>query len=490
LGNAGAAFAAPVIARSPTLGAGGASGTGLWIGAATADITPERPVALTGGRTAPISKGVNSPVTANVLALESRMDGKPAEQAILVSCDLCVIRPGIQEKFRKWVAPRLTGFDIDKLFLAATHTHKGPAIDQESYDDYTGAMEPREYVSFLFDRMAEAVVKAWEGRTPGAVAWGLGHAVVAQNRRAVYTDGSAEMYRSTDWPDFGRLEGYEDHAVDSLFFLDPAGNPMALAVAVPCPAQTDERGPCGARVSADFWHDVREGLRARHGAELTVLGFVAPAGDQSPHLMLRHAGETRMARLRGLTRTQEMGRRIVKAVEETWEAVRADVRSDVPFVHRVERFNLPEHPIGEAEYTEAKKAYDLLAGKEKLVGPDYWHKRWHKRVVDRFEAQKRDGGTVNPVEMHVLRLGDIAIATNPFELYTDYGIQMQARSPAEQTLLIQLASPLGMAYYLPTPQALAGRGYSAIPQSCLVGPEGGQMLVERTVAAIREVFGK
>jgi hypothetical protein len=43
----------------------------LKIGVAQADITPDRPVALTGGRTAPISKGVNSPVTANVLALET-----------------------------------------------------------------------------------------------------------------------------------------------------------------------------------------------------------------------------------------------------------------------------------------------------------------------------------------------------------------------------------------------------------------------------------
>lgn len=64
-----------------------------------------------------------------------------------------------------------------------------------------------------------------------------------------------------------------------------------------------------------------------------------------------------------------------------------------------------------------------MAAKEKLAGQDYWRKRWNKRVVDRFEAQK-SGGTFNPVEMHVLRLGDVAIATNPFELYTDYGMQI------------------------------------------------------------------
>jgi hypothetical protein len=459
----------------------------LKIGVAQADITPNRPVALTGGRTAPISQGVNSPVTANVLALETVEAGKPTESAIIVSCDLCVIRPGIQARFRERVAPSLPGFDINKLFLAATHTHKGPAILQDAYDDYPEAMEPQEYVPFMFERMAEAVVRAWESRQAGSFTWGLGHAVVAQNRRAAYANGSAQMYGNTNQPDFRGLEGYEDHTVDCLFFVGADGKPLAAAITVPCPAQTDERGPCGWRVSADFWHDVREGLREVHGQQLVVLGFAGPSGDQSPHLMVRHKAETRMQRLRGLSRTQEMGRRIVSAVNDTWEVVQDHVTTDVPFVHRVECFELPEQAISEAEYAEAKTHYDQLAGKEKLTGADYWNQRWHGRVVNRYEEQQR-GPTANAIEMHVLRLGDVAIATNPFELYTDYGIQIQARSPAEQTILIQLASPVGSAGYLATPRALAGKGYSAIPQSCLVGPEGGQILVGRTLQGLEELF--
>jgi hypothetical protein len=33
-----------------------------------------------------------------------------------------------------------------------------------------------------------------------------------------------------------------------------------------------------------------------------------------------------------------------------------------------------------------------------------------------------------------------------------------------------------------------GGGYSAVIQSCLVGPEGGQILVDRTVKLINEIF--
>jgi hypothetical protein len=459
----------------------------LLFGAAQADITPDRPVALTGGRIAPISQGVNSPVTVNALALEWKEDGKSTEAAIIVSCDVCVIREGIQEQCRKLVAKRLPDFDPNLLFLAATHTHKGPALLQEAYDNYAGAMEPREYTPFMLAKIVDAVEQAWNSRKPGAVAWGMGHAVIAQNRRATYSDGSAKMYGSSNSAKFRGLEGYEDHTVDAVFFLDTDQRPMAMMVVVPCPAQTDERGECGKRVSADFWHDVRSGLRKSHGDGLVVLGFVAPAGDQSPHLMIRHKAETRMQKLRGLTRTQEMGRRIVVAVNDIWELVKAEARSDQPFVHHIDRFDLPAHPISDEEYATAKSEYERLTVKSKLTGTDYWTKKWNERVVQRYEEQQK-GAVVNAVEMHVLRLGDVAIATNPFELYTDYGIQIQARSPAEQTILLQLASPLGRAGYLATPRALAGKGYSAIPQSCVVGPEGGQILVDRTVESIKQIM--
>jgi len=482
----GTAFSMACVAAAALLTAAGVSAAELWIGAAQADITPDRPVALTGGMTAPISKGVNSRVTANVLALESRVDGKPADRAIWVSCDLCVIRPGIQERFRSLVAPRLPGFDISKLFLAATHTHKAPAIDQESYDNYEGAIEPKDYVPFMFDLMADAVVKAWEGRKPGAVAWGLGHAVVGQNRRAVYANGAAEMYGKTDRPDFRGLEGWEDHAVDVLCFFDASKRLVAASITVPCPSQTVEGLY---EVSADYWHHVREELRKKHGAELVVLGFCGPAGDQVPRPMLRNAAEARMERLRKVSRKQELGRRIAVAFEETWEVIQNDIRSDVPFAHRVERFDVPGRKLTEKEYAEAKKGYAEYANKPATDPNVYGRMRWFKRTLDRYEAQQKADPT-GTLELHVLRIGDVAIATNPFELFVDYAMQIQGRSPAGQTVLIQLASPVGTNGYLPSERAVKGGGYSAVPQSSQIGPEGGHMLVERTLEAIKVLFGK
>src|SRR5690606_16636092 len=116
----------------------------------------------------------------------------------------------------------------------------------------------------------------------------------------------------------------------------------------------------------------------------------------------------------------------------------------------------------------------------------YRRMRWHERTIQRFEAQKDDPNPTHEVELHVLRIGDAVICTNPFELFTDYGIQIKGRSKAVQTFIIQLA---GSGSYLPTERAVRGGGYSAVVQSSRIGPEGGQMLVDRTVAAIESVFG-
>ena len=42
--------------------------------------------------------------------------------------------------------------------------------------------------------------------------------------------------------------------------------------------------------------------------------------------------------------------------------------------------------------------------------------------------------------------------------------------------------------YLPTTRALGGKSYSAVPASLRVGPEGGQELVNQTLAAMAELW--
>ncbi|NUQ65344.1 MAG: hypothetical protein HUU20_22990 [Pirellulales bacterium] len=451
----------------------------LWIGAATTSITPDQPVALDGHRNLRISNKIESPVTATALALESRNGDKAIAQAIIVSLDLVGIRDGILEKVRDKVKPRLPDFEVNKLFLCATHTHNAPVTLEGRYTlPESGVMKPAEYVEFMTERVAEAIGKSWEKRRIGKVGWGQGQAVVAQNRRAVYADGRAEMYGAADKEDFRGMEGYQDHGLDVLFFWDQEDRLLATAINVPCPSQEAEGG---LSMHADFWHPVRETLRQRHGQDLCVLGLAGAGGDQTSRPMYRKAAEARMRKLRGLSGLEEIARRIVTGWEDAYEGAAKDIRNDVVLEHRVEPVELPHRKVTEAEVAEARQQAAKYAGDP----AQRWNFRWHQAVVERYEAQK--AGTEGPftMELHVLRLGDVAIATNTFELFTDYGVQMKARSPALQTFVIQLTGSGG---YLPTERAVRGGGYSAVIQSSRVDPEGGQVLVDRTVEAINALW--
>jgi hypothetical protein len=180
----------------------------LLVGAASTSITPDEPVALSGQFHTRVAKSVESPVTANVLVLESRDGDKSLDLAIMVSCDLVVIREDIQSRIRSRVAAKLPEVDVQKLFVNATHTHTAPVMVEGKYViPAEGVIQPAEYVDFLVEQVSDAVVEAWNGRKPAGVSWGLGHAVVAHNRRAVYANGSAAMYGQTDKPGFTHQVG-------------------------------------------------------------------------------------------------------------------------------------------------------------------------------------------------------------------------------------------------------------------------------------------
>lgn len=453
----------------------------LYIGAAKTSITPDQPVGLSGQIHARVAREVETPCTASVLVIEAREGDRKVDELILVSGDLVSFRPNVQERFREYLKERGTEFDPDKVVLAATHSHTAPVMVDGRYALPDDCMKPSDYVEFLVERLAGAIDEAWKSRKRGGVSWGLGHAVVAQNRRMSYFDGSTRMYGKTNQADFSHVEGFEDHGVHVLFAHDreqPAV-PMAVAVDVACPAQEVESG---SKVNADFWHYVREALSRRFSPETAVLGLCAAAGDQSPHLMWRKGAEERMREARGLNRLQEIARRIDRAVEDAWAVAKEDVRYDVPMRHSVLNLNLSMRQVTEAEYEEAKKAFAELSAE----GSKGLNVYWAEGIVRRYEAQK-EGAVTRPAVIHVVRLGDIAICTNPFELFTDFGVRIQARSPAIQTFVIQLAGRDGGGY-LPTERAVQGGGYGAEIKSTPVGPAGGQELVEATLAELNRLW--
>ena len=387
-------------------------------------------------------------IISRLLALEIRDGDKSLEQAMMISFDLVRITKEVHEGLQRVAGEKLEDFDSSKLFSGATHTHCGPSISDartgpgELYDisEETDVMTPPQYIQFLYERVGAGIVKAWEGRKPAGFSWALGEAIVGYNRRLSYFDGSAIMGFDVSRPDFSHVEGYEDHGVEMLFFWDADQNLTGMLLNIACPSQVGRRA-----ISADFWHQIREGLRAKYGQDLCVYGQCAASGDQCPADVVRSKAQKIMLERKKIAWKQELANRVIQAVDNVWPYAKHGIQTQPVFGHKVIKMELPNKQSNNAA-------------------------RWRESTV--------------PIEFHVIRLGDIAIATNPFELFLDYGIRIKGRSKAILTFVSQLTCDL--AGYLPTRRAVAGGDYSAVNHE--VGPKGGQVLVDETVEAINSMW--
>ena len=420
------------------------------VGWASADITPERPVALVGQLHKRISVSVQDPITATVLAIKSYEEDGSREQAIMVSCDLLRIRAQTQKKLQESIAGKINDFDASKLFLNATHSHTAPGLVDNEYGDLydtsddKGVMTPSEYERFFIERVSEAVIRAWEKRQSGAFSWGLGNAFLSHNRRSVKTDSSAKMYGVGD-ADFLHYESIDNHQVEMLFFWNKNHELTGMVINSTATAQVTDGTNF---ISADFYNEVREKIKKKYGKDIFMLFQIGAAGDMTPsnHEYIYRRAEDTMLRRKGIQAREELAERMVKAVDEVLPFTRKDISGKVIFRHTVAMIELP------VSVSEGMPFY---------------------RTDD-----------VNSTEIHIIRLGDIAIATNPFELFLDYGLMIKARSKSVLTFIVQLSCQ--HSGYLPTERAAKGGGYSA--DKYLVGPEGGYKLVEETVKYINELW--
>jgi len=485
----------------------------LCVGWAEVDITPTaQPVSIVGQFFARLSEGVADPLKATACALESK-----GEQVVFVSCDLVYISIELRDSVRATLS--VVGAELDpmKVILSATHTHTGPNICSDSSAGLAnktvgggmvgvdmGEAPSEEYIAFAAGRIAECIENAWNSRTTGGVAFGLGYAVVGHNRRWVNAEGASAMYGlcAPANEGFRHVEGAEDHSLNLVATYDDQDRLTGLIVNLPCPSQEDEALFV---VSADFWHETRKELRQRFGDGLFILAQVSAAGELTSHPILNTAAHLRMLELKGVSPRQEIACRIGDAVEKVLPYIDKAIDRTPILAHRIEMMELPANRLTQADADDAKRAAetfrlqyeslresleaDPIVAKEprwytEITG-HYTGMIWHLSVVDRYERQKTQSTYTE--EVHVLRLGEIAFATNPYEYYLDFGTQMKVRSPAIQTFLVQLC---GQGTYVPSPRSVANGGYGSVAASNPVGVEGGQVLVDGTIRALRSLWNE
>ena len=478
----------------------------LQIGWSEADITPamDKKIALYGQYYARTATEIHSRLKTVAVAFASG-----DEQFITASLDLVNFQQEFHRKVRAAAAALEPEINPEKIFLNAIHTHSGPSATPVGLSNVwrerdTEALSPEEYVEFVVPVIAQNIVKAWHNRKNGGIVRAFGNARVGHCRRAVYSNGKAEMYGDTTRPDFIGMEAGEDTGVEMLFTVDENGRKTGMFLNVACPAQVME-ATCV--ISSDFAGATRELLKKEYGEDFHTIYQISSAGCQSPRDLVRHyTTEPDFWHADGV---EVIAQRLLTAVRS---AECFETEYDVVLKHTSMHVTLPRRRASFAAYKNAQKELARLLAimpeaeafrefcektyaNEKINGPGPYDSKLHhfvlikneQAVIRRYEEQDKDPHL--GFDMNVVRLGNIAIASNPFELYLYYGQNIKARSKAKQTFIVQLAAggdhPCG---YLPSPDAEKFGGYGGLIINGQVGSDGGYKLCDITVDAINKLF--
>ena len=181
------------------------------------------------------------------------------------------------------------------------------------------------------------------------------------------------------------------------------------------------------------------------------------------------------------------GKRIANEIISVYEEI-SDLQDEAVFQHKVIQLDLPLRKATMEEYNHAVRELEYYVDKNKdkevFNFEDNARMHVHAGTIKRYREQQTM--EMFTIEVHVIRLGNISIVTNPFELFLDYGNRIKARSYAEQTFIAQLCC--GTYGYLPTEKAEQGGHYSAYISSGWTGHEGGDLLVRKTIEEINNMW--
>jgi hypothetical protein len=167
---------------------------------------------------------------------------------------------------------------------------------------------------------------------------------------------------------------------------------------------------------------------------------------------------------------------------------RAGVTQAPLLTHAIRTIDLPMQLVSPADRDRCAAEAEQSA-KQK---DGFTRAAWKRDVVRRYDEQQATMAAGSrptvPVTVHAIRLGDVAFVTNTFEMFGDYGVRLQSRSPATLTCVVQLAGRGTPGTYLPTARAVVGGGYSAVIESNWVGPAGGRLLVDESVRMLQDLW--
>jgi hypothetical protein len=452
----------------------------LRAGIARATITPHVGMPMGGWSNAlhERSAGNDLDLTATALVVT---DG----EAALAVCelDLCLITDPQATAMRAAISDA-TGIPHEAVRITATHNHSAPVTGELTGAGWMreGMHEVEPYVAMVTERLAGAALTAWRSLVPVSLGHGRGASPLAVNRRAELPGAGIRVGHNWDGP--------VDHTI-RVARLDTAAGDV-VATIVHYSAHPTILGGGNRLINPEYPGPLRSVVESALGG--TCLFLQGTPGDIGPV-------ETFVAEL-------EPYRRLGAMVGH--DAAATALRSGAnPHRQRIGATQDPSTWLTFFEYEPVPSIEPVLRTERRVVqmpvrpdlgAPDEWRARQAnlrgqleaaiERSADPLEirelrvqtkgasmraerAEALAGMTHYPMELHGVRIGNLAFVGVPLEPFIDLGRAIEAASPFPMTFVSGYTN--GYRNYLPTAAEFERGGYEV--DVCSFTPDAAGLFV-------------
>ncbi len=387
------------------------------------DITPDIGMEIPGGFNKNISSGIHDPLEINTIVLKCK-----DQIFVLSSFDLLVIPNDVVAEIKNKVAEK-TSLSKSNIILSATHTHSGGPI----VDVFMSERNPQ-YVQKVINSAVNSILKALDMLTPINLSVDS-HDVenLAYNRRFYMKNGIVLTHPGKMNPDIIAPAGPVDPQLITIYLTDHTDTPKSAIVNYALHATVLG----GKEFSADYIYYLRNFLRQKWGNDFTLVFLNGACGDVTQVNNLSPPEQ------------QEFGEIWAKKIGET---LACEVYKGFLWRKTIENPILKgssailQIPFRQPNSVSSLPSKGLSSGQDKI----------YQREIELLKKIIAENPTME-IEISALRIGNIAIITNPTEMFCRLGLDIKKSSPALYTIVAELTN--GYSGYCPTPEAFAEGGY-------------------------------
>jgi neutral ceramidase len=417
-------------------------------GAATSNLTPPLGSPIVGGFTPFPATHIHDELHARCLVLD---DGKT--KLVLVVCDLLGLDRQVSDEARAIIQQDLR-IPKDNVLISATHTHSAASALGKDARIISDTMD--EYQRFVARRIVDGVKRAHNLLRPAQIAWGKAEAPEhVFNRRWHMKPGAiplnplggsdkVRMNPPVGSPDLLDPAGPTDPQVPFISLRQPDGKPIAVFTTYSL-HYVGGVGP--GHISADYFGMYCDALTRWLKADQQTPPFVALMANGT-------SGDINNIDFRKSRGKQEAYAQMKYVADDVAKKVHDALAKLEYRDHATLAARYRELPIN----TRRPSAEQMAWAKKTIAdGPRIKGKTDLSVIYAERTLQMAAQPEKLKMPLQVLRIGAVALATMPCEVFCEIGLEFKKRSPLQPAWLVSLTH--GYYGYLPTPKQHDLGGY-------------------------------